>query len=189
MTKKASRREKERLKEVSSKTPVSTTEAKEVKTIGDAISAIEIKNPVVKKMWQAVRYIFIGLGFPFKVIYKLISLPVKALINTNKMLKSDPKTRHVQEALTWFIILLTSFLGITVETTVVSFFIYQMLINAANAANNIDANYYVKRADSINVINSIVVAVFIIFVAKQILKRYKNFKTETHRLKTIDTTK
>lgn len=151
-----------------------------------AISASnEIKNRINAERFQAtptkqpnkmvsfIKAVVIG---PFTILYngfKKVSI----------FMKARPFLRYIYEGLAYFVMTAITIVLLQAETLIYSIFLYNSLANISKASNKLDATYYLKLADGLNITNAILQAALILGVVYLAVKHNRAFRAESKRRK------
>ena len=145
----------------------------------------EIKNRINAEQFQATptKQPNKMISFIKAVITGPFTIPYSGFKKVSVFMKARPFLRYIYEGLVYFVMTATTIVLLQAETLIYSIFLYNSLDNISKASNKLDATYYLKLADGLNMTNAILQAVLILNMVYLVVKHNRAFRAESKRRK------
>lgn len=151
-----------------------------------AISASnEINNRINAEQFQATQTKQPNkmMSFIKAVVTSPFSIPYSGFKKVAAFMKARPFLRYIYEGLAYLVMTALTIVLLQAETLIYSIFLYNSLANISKASNKLDATYYLKLADGLNMTNAILQAVLILNMVYLVVKHNRAFRAESKRRK------
>lgn len=123
------------------------------------------------------------VSFTKAVLTSPFTVPYSGFKKTSAFMKARPVLRYIYEGLIYLVMTALTIVLLQVETLIYSIFLYNALANISKASNKLDATYYLKLADGLNITNAILQAALILGAVYLIVKHNRAFRVESKRRK------
>lgn len=145
----------------------------------------EIKNRINAEQFQATptKHSNKMISFIKTVVTGPFTIPYSGFKKMSTFMKARPFLRYIYEGLIYLVMTALTIVLLQAETLIYSIFLYNSLANISKASNKLDATYYLKLADGLNMTNAILQAVLILCAVYLVVKHNCAFRVESKRRK------
>lgn len=123
------------------------------------------------------------VSFIKAILTSPFTIPYSGFKKATIFMKERPFLRYIYEGLVYLVMTALTIVLLQVETLIYSIFLYNALANISKASNKLDATYYLKLADGLNITNAILQAALILGAVYLLVKHNRAFRAESKRRK------